>query len=217
MKLIRRVSALAAGLVLAASAFVPQAAAESQAPDPAWEKFASARRVFQVRLCELASRRWPEFSSFFADHRDLQLAYLERRNLAFYRLMAVDPARIVRTEGGQRFLGFVWTSEEDRQFQEAVPGYAQVTGEIGKLKAKDALTPVQEMLSDPDDELIVLTVIDTLGAIGERKANASLIRLLSNSDEAIRSGAQRALGKLSGGKDFGTNKRAWEDWFSRNP
>ncbi|MCA8913989.1 MAG: HEAT repeat domain-containing protein [Planctomycetes bacterium] len=89
--------------------------------------------------------------------------------------------------------------------------------EIGKLKAKDALTPVQEMLSDPDDELIVLTVIDTLGAIGERKANASLIRLLSNSDEAIRSGAQRALGKLSGGKDFGTNKRAWEDWFSRNP
>lgn len=89
--------------------------------------------------------------------------------------------------------------------------------EIGKLKAKDAATPVQEMLSDPDDELIVLTVIDTLGAIGERKVNPSLIRLLSNSDEATRSAAQRALGKLSDGKDFGTNKRAWEDWFARNP
>ncbi|MCB9933959.1 MAG: HEAT repeat domain-containing protein [Planctomycetes bacterium] len=89
--------------------------------------------------------------------------------------------------------------------------------EIGKLKAKDAVTSVQEMLGDPDDQPIVLTVMDTLGAIGDRSVHPSLVRLLSSSDDAIREGARSALGKLSGGKDFGSNKRAWEDWFARNP
>ena len=89
--------------------------------------------------------------------------------------------------------------------------------ELGKLKAKDAVTPVQEMLSDPDDATIMLTVIDTLGSLGDRSVHPSLVRLLSSSDESTRSTAQRALSKLADGKDFGTNKRSWEDWFSRNP
>ncbi len=89
--------------------------------------------------------------------------------------------------------------------------------ELGRLKAKDAVTSVQEMLSDPDDDAIVLTVMDTLGAIGDRSVHPALVRLLGSSDNVVREGARSALGKLSGGKDFGTNKRAWEDWFTRNP
>jgi hypothetical protein len=89
--------------------------------------------------------------------------------------------------------------------------------ELGRLKAKDAVGTVQAMLNDPDDEPIQLTVISTLASLGERSVHPCLIKLLSNSDETVSAAAESALSKLSGGKDFGTNKRAWEDWFTRNP
>ncbi|MCA8913687.1 MAG: HEAT repeat domain-containing protein [Planctomycetes bacterium] len=89
--------------------------------------------------------------------------------------------------------------------------------EIGRLKAKDAAPKVEAMLKDPDDQQIKLTVIDTLGSLGDRSVYPSLVRLLSSGDDITQDAAQSALRKLSGGKDFGVNKRAWEDWFSRNP
>ncbi|MEZ5992226.1 MAG: HEAT repeat domain-containing protein [Planctomycetota bacterium] len=89
--------------------------------------------------------------------------------------------------------------------------------EIGKLKATDAVSKVKAMLDDPDDQAIKLTVIDTLGTIGERSVYPSLVRLLSDPENSVQVAAQSALRKLANGKDFGINKRAWEDWFSRNP
>ena len=89
--------------------------------------------------------------------------------------------------------------------------------ELSRLKAKDAVGKVKAMLDDPDDQPIRLTVIDTLGSLGDRAAHPSLIRLLSSSEESVQNAAQSALRKLADGKDFGINKRAWEDWFSRNP
>lgn len=89
--------------------------------------------------------------------------------------------------------------------------------ELGKLKAKDAVAPVKRMLTQPEHSTIRLTIVDTLGRLGDRSVSSSLIRLLRDPDETIQSASQTALSRLSGGKDFGTNKRAWEDWFARNP
>jgi hypothetical protein len=135
MKPMNRFSLTITGFLTAVSIFSsPMIAAAFETPDPAWEKFTSARRVFQVQLCEMATRRWPEFASFFAGHRDLQLGYLERRNLVFYQLMSTNPSRIIRAEGGQKYLGFTWSEEEDRQFAKSIPGYSQVSADIAKLK-----------------------------------------------------------------------------------
>lgn len=135
MKPMSRLTLTIAGFLTAVSLIAaPMLAAAYESPDPAWEKFTSARRVFQVRLCEMATRRWPEFASFFADHRDLQLGYLERRSLVFYQFLSADPSRIVRTEGGQKFLGFSWTQEEEQGFVKGIPGYSQVSSDIAKLK-----------------------------------------------------------------------------------
>lgn len=89
--------------------------------------------------------------------------------------------------------------------------------EIGKLKAKDAVPSVQAMLNEAEHASIRLTVIDTLGRLGDRSVASALIRVLRDPDETAQSAAQTALSRLSGGEDFGTNQRAWEDWFARNP
>lgn len=88
--------------------------------------------------------------------------------------------------------------------------------ELGKLKAKDAVSPVQRMLNQPEHATIRLTVVDTLGRLGDRSVSSSLIRLLRDPDESLQNAAQTALSRLADGKDFGTNTRAWEDWFARN-
>ena len=180
-----------AGLVLAgtlaASVLVslPAAAApDTAAADPAWEKFASARRVFQIRLAELAARRWPEYTGFFTAHRNLQLAYIERRNVVFYYLKEHDPARIVRDHGGEAFLSFSWKPEEEKIFAKEIPGYEALTGEIAALKAKTDRFKYRDVLKDRfsrleiDPEYLAL-MRDMSRSIGEgertlAKAAASL-------------------------------------------
>jgi hypothetical protein len=144
----RPVSVIAAASFAAALTLAPFAAAVESAPDPAWEKFTSARRVFQIRLCELASRRWPEYASFFAAHRDLQLAYIERRGMVFYHLLSVDPSRVVRDQGGEKFLNFSWTEEEEKKFFGEIAGYAGLSAEIAKLKAANAKFKKRDILRD---------------------------------------------------------------------
>ena len=88
--------------------------------------------------------------------------------------------------------------------------------ELGKLKAKDAVAPVERMLTQPENESIRLTIVDTLGRLGDRSVATSLIRLLRDPEESVKTAAQTSLSRLADGKDFGTNTRAWEDWFARN-
>ncbi len=144
----RPVSAIAAASFAAALMLAPLAAEAESTQDPAWEKFTSARRVFQIRLCELASRRWPEYAAFFAAHRDLQLAFIERRGMVFYRLLAVDPSRVVRDQGGEKFLNFSWTEDEEKKFFGEIAGYAGLSSEIATLKAINAKFKKRDILRD---------------------------------------------------------------------
>jgi hypothetical protein len=89
--------------------------------------------------------------------------------------------------------------------------------ELGRLKSKDAVKPVQAMLTDPVNDPIRITIIDTLGSLGDRSVHPTLIRLLNDADEPVRRQAQSSLTRLAGGKDLGVNRRSWEDWFARNP
>lgn len=134
MKRILFLSLFVAAGSLTFSSFA-EAQTQPAASDAAWEKFISARRLYQIRLCELASARWPEYANFFAAHRDLQLAYIERRNLVFYRLQKSDPSRIVRNHGGEAFLNFSWSQEEEQNFLKTLPGYQGLNGEIRRLQA----------------------------------------------------------------------------------
>lgn len=102
--------------------------------DSVWEQFAAARRVFQIRLCDLAIERWPRNKKFFVTHRDLQLAYIERRNLVFYHFKNNAPSRIVRDKGGEAFLNFTWTPDEDVAFMKSIKGYKDLSAEIERLK-----------------------------------------------------------------------------------
>lgn len=124
------------------------ALAAPASPDAAWEKFVSARRVFQTRLADLAARRWPAHRQFFELHRDLQLAYIERRNLVFYELLRSDPARIVRDQGGQRFIGFEWSQTEDAAYAKSIPGYADLAAEIATLRRRSESFKDREVLRD---------------------------------------------------------------------
>jgi hypothetical protein len=144
----RPVSAIAAISFAACLMLAPSTAAAEAAQDPAWEKFTSARRVFQIRLCELASRRWPEYASFFAAHRDLQLAYIERRGMVFYHLLAVEPSRVVRDQGGEKFLNFSWTEKEEKKFFGEIAGYAALSAEIANLKSVNAKFKKRDLLRD---------------------------------------------------------------------
>jgi len=89
--------------------------------------------------------------------------------------------------------------------------------EIGKLKAKDAIEPVTKMLARSDNNDLRLTICDTLGKIGDKSAAQPLVKLLADDDQSIAGAANRALVRLSGGKDFGTNRHAWADHFGVNP
>lgn len=89
--------------------------------------------------------------------------------------------------------------------------------ELGKLKAKDAAPAVSNMLAQPGNDSLRFTIVDTLGRLGDRSVYPALVKLLGDSDESIQQAARNAMGKLSGGKDFGVNKNAWRDWFERNP
>lgn len=88
--------------------------------------------------------------------------------------------------------------------------------EIGKLKVKDAVEPVCAMLKRPENEDLRISIADTLGRIGDKAASGALIPLLSSTDATVSDTAHAALVKLSGGKDFGVNRVAWQDWFGRN-
>ncbi|MCL4729811.1 MAG: HEAT repeat domain-containing protein [Planctomycetes bacterium] len=89
--------------------------------------------------------------------------------------------------------------------------------EVGRLKAKDAVEPVTRMLGRSENRDLRLTICDTLGKLGDKSAAQPLIKLLSDEDPIIVTGASRALVRLSGGKDFGTNRHAWADYFGVNP
>lgn len=89
--------------------------------------------------------------------------------------------------------------------------------ELGKLKAKDAVEPVSQMLGRSENLDLRLTICDTLGKIGDKSAAQPLVKLLSDKDEIIVSAASRALARLAGGKDFGTNRHAWAEYFGVNP
>lgn len=89
--------------------------------------------------------------------------------------------------------------------------------ELGRLKASETGPVVAAMLSDTANDTIRMSVIYTLGKLGDRNQYPSLIRQLSDADKSTVEAARTALGQLSGGKDFGINKDAWRDWFERNP
>lgn len=89
--------------------------------------------------------------------------------------------------------------------------------ELGKLQAKDAVGPVSDMLSRSDNADLRITICDTLGKLGDKSAAQPLVRLLADKDEGVAGAASRALARLSGGKDFGTNRHAWADYFGVNP
>lgn len=89
--------------------------------------------------------------------------------------------------------------------------------EVGKLKAKDAVEPVSKMLTLSENRDLRLTICDTLGKIGDKSAAQPLVKLLADQDEGVVNAANRALVKLSGGKDFGTNRHGWAEHFGVNP
>lgn len=88
--------------------------------------------------------------------------------------------------------------------------------EIGRLGAAVAAPTVAAMLADRENESLRLTIADTLGKLGDRSVHPALIRLLADNDDTLKETARRALTRLSDGKDFGINARAWQDWFQRN-
>lgn len=135
-------------LLLVAGTMLPAHARTPDTVDPAWEKFVAARRVFQLRLCELAVRRWPEYAPFFTAHRDLQLAYIERRNLVFYRFKDTQPNRIIRDKGGEAFINFGWTPEEEKLFVKTIPGYGELLQEIRGLQSKTEKFKKRDALRD---------------------------------------------------------------------
>jgi HEAT repeat protein len=73
------------------------------------------------------------------------------------------------------------------------------------------------MLRESENEPLRLMIVDTLGRLGVRSVYPSLVRLLSDPEVPIQEAARSALSRLADGKDFGINKRAWQDWFERNP
>jgi HEAT repeat protein len=89
--------------------------------------------------------------------------------------------------------------------------------ELGKLRAAQAAPAVVRMLRESENEPLRLMIVDTLGRLGVRSVYPSLVRLLSDPEVPIQEAARSALSRLADGKDFGINKRAWQDWFERNP
>lgn len=138
-------------LVFAGALFAGPASADER--DPVWEKFTAARRAFQLRLCDLASRRWPEYAQFFQAHRDLQLSYIERRNLVFYHFRRAEPDRIVRDKGGEAFLNFGWSEEDHVRFLKEVPGYDTLFQEIQALQKRVSAFKKRDVLRDRFERL----------------------------------------------------------------
>jgi hypothetical protein len=89
--------------------------------------------------------------------------------------------------------------------------------ELARVGAKDAAPTVADMLTLPENDPLRVTIVDTLGRLGDRSVHPSLIRVLSDSEVYMQEAARAALKRLAGGKDFGINKHAWRDWFERNP
>ena len=89
--------------------------------------------------------------------------------------------------------------------------------EIGRLKAKDAVEPVCKMLTRSENRDLIGTICDTLGKLGDTSAAQALVRLLRDEDNATVSAARSALVRLADGKDLGTNRHAWADYFGVNP
>jgi HEAT repeat protein len=89
--------------------------------------------------------------------------------------------------------------------------------ELARIGAKDAAPTVADMLTLPENDPLRVTIVDTLGRLGDRSVHPSLIRVLSDSEVYMQEAARAALKRLAGGKDFGINKHAWRDWFERNP
>lgn len=89
--------------------------------------------------------------------------------------------------------------------------------ELGKLKAVDAVDAICGMISRSENRDLRLTICDTLGKIADRSAAQPLVKLLADQDQTVVGAAQRALVMLAGGKDLGTNRHAWADYFGVNP
>ncbi|MDC1142564.1 HEAT repeat domain-containing protein [Planctomycetota bacterium] len=88
--------------------------------------------------------------------------------------------------------------------------------ELGKLKAKDSAETVGAMLEDFDNEDLKSTILYTLGELGDKAQSKRIIKQLGSRNESVVVAARHALGQLSGGKDFGINKRAWQAHFESN-
>lgn len=88
--------------------------------------------------------------------------------------------------------------------------------ELAKLESQDAASKVQKMLKDPENDPIQLTIVYALGELGDRSVYKSLTPMLRSGDTSLKNAASSALVSLSGGKDFGINRRAWENWFRNN-
>ena len=79
------------------------------------------------------------------------------------------------------------------------------------------IASILKMLGRSENRDLTGTICDTLGKLGDRAAAQPLVRLLRDEEDGIVNAARGALVKLADGKDFGTNRHAWADFFGVNP
>jgi hypothetical protein len=86
--------------------------------------------------------------------------------------------------------------------------------ELGRLRAAQASPRVTAMLREPANEGLRLTIVDTLGRLGDPGAAAVLIPLLGAGEQSLKDAARAALRRLSDGHDHGYNQAAWRNRFA---
>ena len=128
----------------------------------AWNIYTDAQRHWQEELAEFLTRHQLDLKDLIALQRDLQLALIEKRSLAFQYLLKVHPERIVTDQGMSQFANFVWDEHDAEALKEVNPEFAHVEERIKDLRQRSdghpqwpALREAHQFLAkDPEYQVI---------------------------------------------------------------
>ncbi len=109
------------------------AAAEAEAQqsgDPAWNRYARAKKAWQLALQKLVVQERPEFEKVAAVNLRLQFLLIDLRTRRFEYLLKHDPQRLHRNRGLASFVNFDWSQNDTFALRAADPQAKQLESRI---------------------------------------------------------------------------------------
>ncbi|MCZ6834469.1 MAG: hypothetical protein O7G85_01720 [Planctomycetota bacterium] len=110
--------------------------------DPLRQKVSEAQVQFQEQFCKLLLSEAPRIRELVEINRDLQIAYIHRRDMRYEHFWSHDPERINMTDGHMEWLNWDWTEQDEQALFSDSSVYAQLQDRISELKGRNKEHPM---------------------------------------------------------------------------